>query len=1028
MLDKNYDAASVEAKIADKWDKADAFAAGAGKKEGEDAFTIVIPPPNVTGSLHMGHALNNTLQDIMVRFERMRGKDVLWQPGMDHAGIATQMVVERQLAEQGIKRIDMTREDFISKIWEWKETSGGTILNQLKRLGASCDWSRERFTMDEGLSKAVTKVFIELYNEGLIYKDKRLVNWDPVFQSAISDLEVENEEVDGHMWHFKYPLQDGETYEYVEKDEDGNITREETRDYISIATTRPETMLGDGAIAVHPTDERYAPIVGKLCEIPVGPKAQRRMIPIITDEYPDKDFGSGAVKITGAHDFNDYIVAKRNNIPMYRLMDDVAALRADGAPYEEEAAKAKAIVESGQAPDTAYVDTINLVPEDYRGLDRYDARRKIVDDINADGLAVMTTKIVKDDDGNEHEEHIPYVENKKIMQPFGDRSKVVIEPMLTDQWYVDAETLAKPALASVKEGRTNFVPKTWENTYFNWMENIQPWCISRQLWWGHQIPAWYGPDKVAGFIKKGTGKIFVGKSEDEIIAEAKIYYGNDVIIVQNKEDYLSRFNAIDGYPTIPLLRDPDVLDTWFSSALWPFSTLGWPNETPELARYYQTDVLVTGFDIIFFWVARMMMMGNHFMKDEEGKPIEPFHTVYIHALVRDEDGVKMSKSIGNVIDPLDLIQGIDADGLVAKRTYGLNKPENAPKIEKQTRKRYPDGFEAFGADALRFTLTIMAAQGRDVKLSIERVAGYRNFGTKLWNATRFAEMNGVKSVEGFEPASSKLTINRWILTELSKCVAEVTQEIEKHRFNDAANAAYKFVWNTFCDWYLELLKPVFNGEDEAAKAEAQACAGYVLDEIYALLHPMMPFMTEELWEQTGTRDKLLCHSAWPTLKFEDASAADEINWLVELITQVRSVKAEMNIKPSQILQMDVVDGSDATKGRLETHSGALRQMARVEPINIISETPKGSAQIVIGEATYCLPLEGVVDFAEERARLEKELKKLDGEIKRLEGKLGNAKFVANAPEEVVAEEKQKLAGYHEQRERVEVAFGRVSDV
>ncbi|KAG1700607.1 Valine--tRNA ligase [Nymphon striatum] len=853
MLEKNYDAGSVEPKIASKWDEAKAFAAGAGKKEGEDAFTIVIPPPNVTGSLHMGHALNNTLQDIMIRFERMRGKDVLWQPGMDHAGIATQMVVERKLANEGnISRAEMGREAFLKKVWEWKEESGGTIFNQLKRLGASCDWSRERFTMDEGLSKAVREVFVKLYNDGLIYKDKRLVNWDPVFQTAISDLEVENTEVDGHMWHFKYPLQDGETYEYVEKDEEGNVVLQETRDYISIATTRPETMLGDGAIAVHPSDERYAPIVGKLCEIPVGPKAQRRMIPIITDDYPDKDFGSGAVKITGAHDFNDYMVARRNKIPMYRLMDDVAALRADGAPYVEEAAKAKAIVEAGVEPDTAHVDTINLVPEDYRGLDRYDARKRIVADINADGLAVMTTVVAKDDDGNEFKENVPYVENKKIMQPFGDRSGVVIEPMLTDQWYVDAETLAKPALASVKEGRTNFVPKTWENTYYNWMENIQPWCISRQLWWGHQIPAWYDQDE----------NIFVAKTEEE--AQAMAGAG------------------------AKLVRDPDVLDTWFSSALWPFSTLGWPDDTPELARYYQTDVLVTGFDIIFFWVARMMMMGNHFMKDKEGKSVEPFHTVYVHALVRDKHGAKMSKSKGNVIDPLDLI-------------------------------------DEYGADALRFTLTIMAAQGRDVKLDPARIAGYRNFGTKLWNATRFAEMNGVKSVDGFDPSTVKLTINRWILTELSKC-------------------------------------PVFNGEDESAKAEAQACAGYVLDEIYALLHPMMPFMTEELWEETGSRDSLLCHAAWPTIQYGDNDSADEINWLVELAIEV---------------------------------------------------APKGSAQIVIGEATYCLPLEGIVDFAEERSRLEKELKKLDGEIKRLDGKLGNAKFVANAPAAVVEEEKQKLLDYQE---------------
>ena len=1050
MLEKNYDAASVEAKIAEKWDKANAFAAGAGKKEGEDSFSIVIPPPNVTGSLHMGHALNNTLQDIMVRFERMRGKDVLWQPGMDHAGIATQMVVERQLAEQGnVRRKDMSREDFIDKIWEWKEKSGGTIFNQLKRLGASCDWSRERFTMDEGLSKAVTKVFVDLYNEGLIYRGKRLVNWDPKFETAISDLEVENEEVDGHMWHFKYPLAGGLTYTYAEKDEEGNITLEEERDYISIATTRPETMLGDGAVAVHPKDERYAPIVGQLCEIPVGPKEHRRQIPIITDEYPDPEFGSGAVKITGAHDFNDYMVAKRNDIPLYRLMDVKAAMRNDGAPYSDCANQAAQIIKSGELPDEATVDAINLVPDEYRGLDRFEARKKIVEEINAEGLAVMTTVITQDEDGDEVEETILFVENKKIMQPFGDRSKVVIEPMLTDQWFCDAETLAKSAIESVRKGKTNFVPKTWENTYYHWMENIEPWCISRQLWWGHQIPVWYGPkiDEKSGSLLgikwakrkstfgEGNDSMFCAGSFEEASAKAQEYYSSQLtdddteIELSEVADHEAAKNLqLESGETlkIGLWRDPDVLDTWFSSALWPFSTLGWPDETPELARYYQTDVLVTGFDIIFFWVARMMMMGNHFMKDPDGNPIEPFHTVYIHALVRDEDGVKMSKSIGNVIDPLDLIQGIDVDGLVEKRTYGLNKPENAPKIEKATRRRYPDGFEAFGADALRFTLTIMAAQGRDVKLSIERVAGYRNFGTKLWNATRFAEMNGVKSVEGFDPSSTKLTINRWILTELSNCVSEVTANLEKYRFNDAASSAYKFVWNTFCDWYLELLKPVFNGDDEDAKAEAQACAGYVLDEIYALLHPMMPFMTEELWEETGNRQGLLCHADWPSLEYSDGDAADEINWFIELVTQIRSVKAEMNIKPSQILQLDVVDAGELTKARIETHSAAFRQMARVEPISMVDTTPKGSAQIVIGEATYCLPLEGVVDFAEERARLEKELKKLEGEIKRLEGKLGNAKFVANAPAAVVEEEKQKLADYKQQSARVEVAYKRVS--
>ena len=960
MLEKTYDAASAEPRIARKWDEANAFAAGAGASEDAEPYCIVIPPPNVTGSLHMGHALNNTLQDILIRFERMRGKDVLWQPGMDHAGIATQMVVERQLAErQQPGRREMGRDKFVDRVWEWKNESGGLIFNQLKRLGASCDWSRERFTMDEGLSKAVLEVFVRLYDEGLIYRGKRLVNWDPKFETAISDLEVENIEVDGHMWHFKYPLAGGETYEYVEKDADGNITLRETRDYISIATTRPETMLGDGAVAVHPSDERYAPIIGKLCEIPVGPKEHRRQIPIIVDDYPDPDFGSGAVKITGAHDFNDYEVARRNNIPLYRLMDEKAAMRADGEPYAEEAARAMAIVregaEGGGEPDTDYVDKINLVPDEYRGLDRFEARERVIADIDAEGLMIM-------------------VEDKRIMQPFGDRSHEVVEPMLTDQWFADAATLAKPAIASVREGRTRFVPESWEKTYFQWMENIQPWCISRQLWWGHRIPAWYGPD----------GQVFVAKSEEEALDEAVNHYlAHEGPWKSWVEEKMNDFR-----PGEILRQDEDVLDTWFSSALWPFSTLGWPDEAPQLERYYQTDVLVTGFDIIFFWVARMMMMGLHFMKDDEGDPLEPFHTVYVHALVRDKHGAKMSKSKGNVIDPLELI-------------------------------------DEYGADALRFTLAIMAAQGRDVKLDPDRIAGYRNFGTKLWNATRFAEMNGAVHGGSFDAGSVKLTVNRWILAELSKAVADVTGNIEKYRFNDAANSAYKFVWNTLCDWYVELLKPVFAGDDDAAKSEAQACIGHVLDETFKLLNPFMPFMTEELWSETAKRDSLLCHAEWPQAGRIDEQAANEINWLVSLISEIRSVRAEMGIKPGAHLPLVVVDADAATREHVGRHEPALRRLARVEPVEFASEAPKGAAQIVLSGALYCLPLAGIVDLSAETERLEKEIGKLDGEIKRLEGKLGNEKFVANAPEAVVAEEREKLSGYQEQREKTVAALERI---
>ena len=894
MLDKNYDAESVEPRIAKQWDEANAFAAGAGAKEGAEPYTIVIPPPNVTGSLHMGHALNNTLQDILIRFERMRGKNVLWQPGMDHAGIATQMVVERKLVEeQQPDRHALGREKFIEKVWEWKAESGGTIFNQLKRLGASCDWSRERFTMDEGLSEAVLEVFVRLYEDGLIYKDKRLVNWDPVFQTAISDIEVEQKEVDGHMWSFAYPLVDGPV-EGIEE--------------IIISTTRPETMLGDGAVAVHPDDERYKNLIGKLVRLPIA----ERHIPIIADEYPDPEFGTGAVKITGAHDFNDYEVARRNDIPLIPLMDG----------------EAKMIV----TPE-------NNVPEHYRGLDRYDARKLVLKEIEELGF-------------------YRGVEDKVIAQPFGDRSHVVIEPMLTDQWYVDAKTMAEPAIASVREGRTEFVPKMWESTYFNWLENIQPWCISRQLWWGHRIPAWYGPD----------GKVFVARLIDDAEAEARAHYGDDVDLVQ----------------------DDDVLDTWFSSALWPFSTLGWPDNSDALKTYFPTNVLSTAFDIIFFWVARMIMMSLYFMKDEDGKGIEPFHTVYMHPLVRDKNGAKMSKSKGNGIDPLDLIG-------------------------------------EYSADALRFTLAIQAVQGRDVKLDPSRVAGYRNFGTKLWNATRFAEMNDVAYAEGFNPANVDLQLNRWILTELSATVAEVTENIEKYRFNDASGAAYRFVWNTFCAWYLELLKPVFSGEDEAAKAEAQAVAAYVLDQIYKILHPFMPFMTEELWAETSAApsETLLCHAAWPEPGLVDDDAADEINWLVQLVSEIRSVRAEMNIKPGLKLPLVIVDANDQAVTRLSTHDAAIKRLARIEDIAIADTAPEGAAQTVVGEATVCLPLKGVVDFGAEIARLDKELAGLDKDIKQLSGKLANEKFVANAPHKIIDENRDRLADSEAKRGKVTEALERV---
>jgi len=924
MLDKTYDASSVEPRIARRWEEEHAFRAGAGAAHGADPFTIVIPPPNVTGSLHMGHALNNTLQDILVRFERMRGRNVLWQPGMDHAGIATQMVVERRLAERQIRRRDMSREEFIDRVWEWKDESGGMIVNQLKRLGASCDWSRERFTMDEGLSTAVVEVFVSLYKQGLIYKDKRLVNWDPKLLTAISDLEVEQHEVDGNLWHFRYPI------EGVAFDPENPAT------YITVATTRPETMLGDTGVAVHPDDERYRHLVGRSLVLPlVG-----RRIPVVADEYSDPEKGTGAVKITPAHDFNDFEVGKRHGLRAISILT----------------VEAKVTLKDNED----FLDGLELdfmreeVWDRLDGLDRFEARRLIVELMQEGGFLAR-------------------VEPHRHMVPHGDRGGVPIEPFLTDQWYVDAATLARPAIASVREGRTSFVPKTWEKTYFEWMENIQPWCVSRQLWWGHQIPAWYGPD----------GHVFVEKTEKEALDAAVEYY----LALEGPwkawvEEKLENFQPGD-----ILVRDEDVLDTWFSSALWPFSTLGWPERTEELKTYYPTSVLVTGFDIIFFWVARMMMMGLHFMEEE------PFHTVYVHALVRDKNGAKMSKSKGNVIDPLELI-------------------------------------DEYGADALRFTLTIMAAQGRDVKLDPARIAGYRNFGTKLWNATRFAEMNGAAIDPSFEPAAASLTVNRWILTELTRAAGAITRGIESYRFNEAAGAAYSFVWNLVCDWYLELLKPVFMGEDDAAKAESRACVAHVLEEIYKLLHPMMPFMTEELWARTAPegreRPDMLALTRWPQPAFADEAAAAEINWLVDLVSGIRSVRSEMNVPPAAQAPLAMVGAEAVTRERLGRHSPAIMRLARVTEIALAAEAPKGSAQIVVGEATACIPLGDLIDLSAEAARIGKEIAKTQAEIGRIDKKLGNEKFVANAPDEIVEAEREKRAEFVAVLDRLTVALKRVS--
>jgi valyl-tRNA synthetase len=959
-LPKTFDPAAIETKWYGHWEESSAF-----RPDRPEAppFTIVNPPPNVTGSLHIGHALDNTLQDVMVRYERLRGKDALWVVGTDHAGIATQMVVERNLNSQGIKRTDMPREAFVEHVWEWKEQSGGTITRQLRRLGCSMDWSREQFTMDPHFSAAVTRVFVDLYKQGLIYRAKRLVNWDPALKTAISDLEVESREVQGHMWHFKYPLAGGETYTYVERDEDGNVTLEEERDYISIATTRPETMLGDGAVAVHRSDARYAPIVGKLCEIPVGPKEHRRLIPIITDDYPDPDFGSGAVKITGAHDENDYGVAQRGGIPMYRLMDEVAAMRADGAPYAEEAAKAMAIAKGELTLSAAEIDAINLVPDQYRGLDRYEARKRVVADIDAERLMLA-------------------VEDKAIMQPFGDRGGVVIEPMLTDQWYVDAEKLARAPIQAVRDGRIEIVPKSWEKTFFNWMENIQPWCVSRQLWWGHRIPAWFGPD----------GEIFVAPTE----AEAQALAGEGV----------------------DLRQDEDVLDTWFSSALWPFATLGWPenpsplageggapsgaegegtaapaaadaadpspNPLPQgerakslLTKHYPNDLLISGFDILFFWDARMAMMGMHLLGEV------PWRRLYLHGLVRAADGQKMSKTKGNVVDPLGLI-------------------------------------DKYGADALRFFMAAMESQGRDVKMDEKRVEGYRNFATKLWNAARFCQANGIRASQSIAAPQATTAVNKWIVGEVVETVAALDRALADLRFDLAANAIYRFVYDRFCDWYLELIK---GSIDE----QTRAVAGWVLDQILVMLHPFMPFITEELWHAQGERPYDLILAKWPEPEAGvDPVAKAEVDWLIALTGNVRAAKNELGIAPGAKLAAFCPAPGELGRSVIEANRAAIERLARLAPITI-GEAPRGAAmQVSAGADAVVIPLEGVIDVAAERSRLAKALETSRKEARTLDARLSNPAFVEKAKPEAVEKARADHAAHAAEAERIEAALARLA--
>ncbi|MFN4287523.1 MAG: valine--tRNA ligase [Brevundimonas sp.] len=947
MLEKTFDPATIEPRLYKQWEESGLFAprARAATDGAADAYSIVIPPPNVTGSLHIGHALNNTLQDILARYHRMKGKAVLWLPGTDHAGIATQMVVERKLAAEGnIGRRDMGRDAFVKKVWDWKGESGGTIVRQLRRLGASCDWSRERFTLDEGLSAAVRKVFVELYRNGLIYRDKRLVNWDPHFQTAISDLEVEQREMDGHYWHFAYPLapdEDGKpvTYEHpVAFDEDGNATEWERRDHIVVATTRPETMLGDTGVAVHPDDARYAGLVGRQVILPIV----GRRIPIVADAYADPAKGSGAVKITPAHDFNDFGVGKRAGLPSLNVMDALAQITNEDAPD---------------------------VPADYVGMDRFAARKAIVARAEAEGW-------------------LKAVEKTRHVVPHGDRSGAVIEPWLTDQWYVDAKTLAGPAIAAVERGDMAFEPKSYEKIYFEWMRNIEPWCISRQLWWGHRIPAWYGPPANDDGSKpkepsKHELKVFVAETAEAARASAEDFYGCPV-----EFGIAPRwFGDERGYERIDIAQETDVLDTWFSSALWPFSTMGWPEQTEDLKRFYPTSDLVTAADIIFFWVARMMMMGLHFTDQV------PFRRVIINGLVRDEKGQKMSKSKGNVIDPLEII-------------------------------------DELGADPLRFTMAILSGT-RDIKLSKQRIEGYRNFGTKLWNAARFAQMNGAGRVEGFDPAGVSQTINRWIRGELVRAEREVSAAIEGGRFDDAAGALYRFIWNVFCDWYLELAKPVFGGADEAAKAETRAMTAWTLDQTLKLLHPIMPFITEELWAELGesgpAREGLLMAAAWPELpdSFRDAEAAAEIDWLVDLVTEVRSLRAEMNVPPGVQVPLALVNPDARTRALMVRHRELIVRLARLSSLDEAGAVPAGAVTFVAGGATAALALAGVIDLAAERARLEKAIAGFEAQIAQVNAKLSNEAFVSRAPEAVIEENRTRLSDAEAGRDKLRAALARL---
>jgi len=931
-MDKTFNPSDIETRWYQTWEEQGYF-----KPSGQgDAYSIMIPPPNVTGSLHMGHGFNNAVMDCLIRYRRMQGRNTLWQPGTDHAGIATQMVVERQLAATNTTRHDLGREAFLRKVWDWKEESGGTITRQIRRLGSSVDWSRERFTMDDGLSNAVKEVFVRLHEEGLIYRGKRLVNWDPKLHTAISDLEVENVDQKGSMWHFRYPLAQG-------------ALTADGKDYIVVATTRPETMLGDSAVAVHPEDERYQNLIGKTVLLPLV----NREIPIVGDDYVEREFGTGCVKITPAHDFNDYEVGKRHNLPLINILTIDAAIRD----------RAEAFRQNGEV--NGQVDT--SLPQAYAGLDRFAARKQIVVDMEQLGL-------------------LEKIDDHALKVPKGDRSGVVVEPFLTDQWYVRVAPLAEPAIKAVENGDIQFVPKQYENMYFAWMRDIQDWCISRQLWWGHRIPAWYDKD----------GNVYVGRTEAEVRSKHQL-----------PDD-------------LPLSQDEDVLDTWFSSALWTFSTLGWPDDEATLKTFHSTDVLVTGFDIIFFWVARMIMMTMHFIKNEDGSPQVPFKTVYVHGLVRDSEGQKMSKSKGNVLDPLDIIDGIDLETLVQKRTTGMMQPQMAEKIAKRTRKEFPEGIASYGTDSMRFTFLSLASTGRDIKFDINRLEGYRNFCNKLWNASRYVVMNTEQQDCGINGGEVELSVaDRWIMSRLQQTEQQVCKALNEFRFDHASQALYEFIWNEYCDWYLELSKPVLNAEDSsaAAKRGTRRTLLQVLETILRMAHPFMPFITEEIWQQigpmAGASGATIMLQPYPAASNDqlDSQAEADIEWLKGVIVGIRNIRGEMNISPAKQLPVLLQKGSAEDESRCQNYSGFLKSLAKLESLSWLQpgeEAPMSAIQLV-GDMQVLVPMAGLIDKDAEVSRLQKEIDKRDQEIKRVESKLGNPSFVDRAPADVVEKEKQKIA-------------------